>query len=162
MSKPTAEQMERRWKKLQKMQGYTDEELEIFRSNPSYVKVVEGAPKFLTHRIIIEVVEAHNCSAGHKAGDKIAIMSGDGVLLPPMMPERVCAFALMVMTPKLYAIWERFYADLDPNAFLRSDCKERAVGGTLQLRDRRLRRSHPGNRGTGTDRLLPGPLDATF
>jgi uncharacterized repeat protein (TIGR04076 family) len=115
MPKPTAEQMERRWKKIQKMKGYTDEELAIFRTNPSYVKVVEGAPKFLTHRIIIEVVEAHNCSAGHKAGDKIAVMSGDGVLLTPMMPQRVCAFALMVMVPKVYAIWERFYADLDPN-----------------------------------------------
>jgi uncharacterized repeat protein (TIGR04076 family) len=115
MSKPTAEQMERRWKKIQKMKGYTDEELAIFRTNPSYVRVVEGAPKFLTHRIIIEVVEAHNCSAGHKAGDKIAVMSGDGVLLTPMMPERVCAFALMVTVPKVYAIWERFYADMDPN-----------------------------------------------
>jgi uncharacterized repeat protein (TIGR04076 family) len=115
MSKPTAEQMERRWQKIQKMQGYTDEELAIFRANPSYVRVVEGAPMFLTHRIIIEVVEAHNCSAGHKAGNKIAVMTGGGVLQTPLMPERVCAFALMVAVPKVYAIWERFYADVDPN-----------------------------------------------
>jgi uncharacterized repeat protein (TIGR04076 family) len=107
--------VERRWKKFQEMKGYTDEELAIFRSHPNYVRVVEGTPKFLTHRIIIEVVEAHHCTAGHQAGDKIAVMSGDGVLLTPMMPERVCAFALMVAVPKVYAIWERFYADLDPN-----------------------------------------------
>lgn len=115
MSKSTVEQKERRWKKFQKMKGYTDEELEIFRTVPSHVRAVEGASKFLTHRIIIEVVEAHNCSAGHEAGDKIAVMSGDGVLQTTMMPERVCAFALMAAVPKVYAIWERFYADLDPN-----------------------------------------------
>ena len=115
MSKPDSERMERRWKKLQEMLGYTDEEMAIFRSTPSYVRVMENAPKFITHRIIIEVVEAHNCKAGHKAGDKIAIMSGDGLLLPSMMPERVCAFALMASIPKVYGIWERFYADLDPN-----------------------------------------------
>lgn len=115
MSKATPEQMERRWKKLQQMQGYTDEEMAIFRKNPNYVKVMEYAPKFITHRIIIEVVEAHNCKAGHKVGDKIAVMSGDGLLLPSQMPKHVCAFALMVSIPKVYAIWERFMEDLDPN-----------------------------------------------
>ncbi len=45
----------------------------IFRSNPEYVKVMEYAPKFITHRIIIEVVEAHNCIARHKAGERIAV-----------------------------------------------------------------------------------------
>jgi uncharacterized repeat protein (TIGR04076 family) len=115
MSQPTVEEMERRWKEFQKMQGYTDEELAIFRTNPNFVKVMETGRKFLTHRIIIEVVEAHNCAAGHKAGDKIAVMSGAGVLLTPMMPKRVCAFALMAMIPKVYSIWDRFYADLDPN-----------------------------------------------
>jgi uncharacterized repeat protein (TIGR04076 family) len=115
MTKSATKQMERRWKKIQEMWGYTDEELEIFRKTPSYVEVVEGAPKFLTNRIVFEVVEAHNCAAGHKAGDKIAVMSGGGLLLTPMMPERVCAFALMVMIPKVYAVWERFHANLDPN-----------------------------------------------
>jgi uncharacterized repeat protein (TIGR04076 family) len=115
MDKEQQEKMERRWKKLQEMQGYTDEEMVIFRSKPSYVKVVEYAPMFLTHRIIIQVVEAHNCKAGHKAGDKIAVLSGDGLLLPSQMPKPVCSFALMVMIPKLYGLWERFYANLDPN-----------------------------------------------
>lgn len=115
MAKFTPKQMEERWKKVQKKFEYTDEELAIFRKTPSFVKVVEDAPKFHTHRIIIEVVEAHNCGGGHKAGDKIAIMEGGGVLQTRMMPERVCAFALMVMIPKIYAIWERFHADLDPN-----------------------------------------------
>jgi uncharacterized repeat protein (TIGR04076 family) len=115
MVKATPQQMERRWKKLQEMQGYTDEEMAIFRTKPSYVRVVEYAPKFLTHRIIIEVVEAHNCKAGHKAGDKIAVISGDGLLLPSQMLRPICAFALMVAIPKLYSIWERFYTDLDPN-----------------------------------------------
>ena len=35
--------------------------------NPEYVKVMEYAPQFIAHRIVVEVVEAHNCIAGHKA-----------------------------------------------------------------------------------------------
>ena len=87
MGKEQQEKMERRWKKFQDIQGYTDEEMVIFRSNPEYVKIMEYAPKFITHRIIVEVVEAHNCAAGHKAGDRIAVMSGNGHLITEEMPS---------------------------------------------------------------------------
>jgi uncharacterized repeat protein (TIGR04076 family) len=112
------EKMERRWKKFQQNMGYTDEELAIFRSNPQYTKVVEYAPKFLTHQIVVEVVEAHNCGCGHKAGDRIAVMDGSAHLLTKKMPEHVCAFALMIMIPKVYSVWERFNMDLDTRGML--------------------------------------------
>ena len=67
VKKVTEEQMKKRWQELQEVQGYTDEELSISRSNPEYVKVMEYAPQFIAHRIVVEVVEAHNCIAGHKA-----------------------------------------------------------------------------------------------
>ena len=118
MDKAQQEKMEGRWKKFQEIQGYTDEEMAIFRSNPEFVKVMEYAPKFLTHRIIVEVVEAHNCIAGHKAGDRIAVMTGNGHLITEEMPKYVCAFALLAATPRLYAIWERFHEDLDPSKLL--------------------------------------------
>ena len=35
--------------------------------------------------------------------------NAERLLLPSMMPERVCAFALMASIPKVYGIWERFY-----------------------------------------------------
>ena len=53
--------------------GYTDEEMAIYRSNPGNMKAMERDPKFITHRIIVEVVEANNCLAGHKVGDRIAV-----------------------------------------------------------------------------------------
>jgi len=118
MAKEQQVNMERRWKKFQDMMGYTDEEMAIFRSNPEYVKVMEYAPKFLTHRIIVEVVEAHNCIAGHKAGDRIAIMTGNGHLMTEEMPKRVCAFGLGAALPRIYAMWERFHEDLEPNDLL--------------------------------------------
>jgi len=115
MEKEQQEKMERRWKKIQDIQGYTNEEMAVFRSNPSFVKAMEYAPKFITHRIIIEVVDAHNCIAGHKAGDRIAVMTGNAHLITEEMPKHVCAFAISTAVPKVYAMWERFYEDLDPN-----------------------------------------------
>lgn len=118
MDKEQREKMERRWKKFQEIQGYTDEEMAIFRSNPEYVKLIEYAPKFITHRIIVEVIEAHNCIAGHKAGDRIGVMTGSGHLLTEEMPKHVCAFALYAAMPRVYAMWERFHEDLDPDGLL--------------------------------------------
>ncbi len=115
MGQEQQKKMERRWKKFQDIQGYTDEEMAIYRSNPKNVKVMERAPKFMTHRIIIEVVEAHNCLAGHKVGDKIAVMTGNAHLITDEMPKYVCAFGLAAAIPRVYAMWERFYEDLDPN-----------------------------------------------
>ena len=118
MEKEQQEKMEKRWQKFQKVQGYTDEEMTIFRSNPVFVKAMEHAPQFITHRIIVEVTEAHNCSAGHKAGDRIAVMTGSAHLITEEMPKYVCAFALLSAVPRIYAIWDRFYEDLDPNGMM--------------------------------------------
>lgn len=118
MDKERQEKMDKRWQKFQAIQGYTDEEMAIFRLNPEYEKVMEYAPKFITHRIVVEVVEAHNCIAGHKVGDRIAIITGNGHLITPEMPKYVCAFALLSSVPRIYAIWERFHEDLDPAKLL--------------------------------------------
>lgn len=118
MGNERQEKIERRWKRYQEVQNYSDEELAIFRSNPKNVKAMEQAPKFITHRIIVEVVEAQNCLGGHKAGDKIAIMTGNALLITEEMPKHVCAFGLAAAVPRIYAIWERFYEDLDPNGML--------------------------------------------
>jgi len=118
MARDEKEKIERRWKKFQEQQGYSDEELAIYRSNPRYVKAMERAPKFVTHKIIVEVVESHNCHAGHKAGDKIIVMTGNGYLITKEMPEYVCIHAITSIAPLVYAMWERFYEDLDPDGML--------------------------------------------
>ena len=34
------------------------------------------------------------------------------------MPKHVCAFGLVAALPRVYAMWERFHEDLDPNDLL--------------------------------------------
>lgn len=105
---------EKRWKKFQEMQGYTDEEMVLFRSNPRYVKAMERAPKFSTHKIIAEIVESHNCIAGHKEGDKF-VLTGNGFVIADESPKYMCIQALAALPPYISAMWERFYEDLDPD-----------------------------------------------
>jgi hypothetical protein len=84
MDKEHKEKMEKRWRKLQEIQGYTDEDMAIFRSNPEFV----------------------------------AVMTGNAHLITDEMPKYVCAFALAAAVPRIYAIWERFHEDLDPDGLL--------------------------------------------
>lgn len=68
---------ERLWKRFQAHMGYTDAEMEIFRSDPLKVKMVTEIPEFVKSRIIAEVIESHGCHAGHKVGQKF-VMDGNG------------------------------------------------------------------------------------
>lgn len=89
----------------------------IFRSNPRYAKAMEYAAKFITHKIYVEVVESHNCNAGHKVGDKF-VMTANGYLIWDEGPKYMCPHAIAAFAPYLYAMWERFYEDLDPHGML--------------------------------------------
>jgi uncharacterized repeat protein (TIGR04076 family) len=117
MGKEQQEKTEKRWKKFQETQGYTDQEIAMYRSNPRYAKAMERAPKFMTHKIYVEVVESHNCNAGHKVGDKF-VLSGNGYLIRDECPKFMCIHALGTFMPYIYAMWERFYEDLDPDGML--------------------------------------------
>ena len=117
MDKEQPEKTEKRWHKFQKTMGYTDGELAIFRSNPKFVKAMEHAPKFATHQIIVEVVESHNCMAGHKAGDKF-VLNGNGHLIRDECPEYMCSQAIAAFMPLIFVMYERFHEDLDPNGSL--------------------------------------------
>ena len=58
------------WKRFQRHMGYTDKELELFRSDPEKVKMVTETPDFVKCNVIAEVIESHGCHAGHKVGDR--------------------------------------------------------------------------------------------
>ena len=116
-NKDDQERIERRWKKFQEAQGYSDEEIARYRSKWQYRKAMENAPKFTTHKIIAEVVESHNCHAGHKPGDKIVI-TGNGYLVADESPKLMCMHALTTLMPYIFTMWDRFYEDLDPNGLL--------------------------------------------
>ena len=105
---------ERLWKRFQAHMGYTDAELAVFRSDPLKVKTVTETPEFVRSRIVAEVVESHNCHAGHTVGQRF-VMDGNGKLIARECPEKMCIFALSALESPVNAIYERFISHSDPN-----------------------------------------------
>ncbi len=56
------------WNFVQKHLGYSDEEMELFKSNPRNSDVLLKAPELMNKTIVAEVVESHGCNSQHKAG----------------------------------------------------------------------------------------------
>jgi uncharacterized repeat protein (TIGR04076 family) len=102
------------WRRFQKHMGYTDEEMDIFRSDPEKVRMVTGTPEFVKCRVIAEVVEAQGCHAGHKVGDKF-VMTAGGQLIAEKCPQRLCMFALGPVATVLPAVYERLITKSDPD-----------------------------------------------
>ena len=110
-----AKEMPNVWPKFQQVMGYSDEELAKFRQYPKLVRMVQ-TPAFRTHKIVVEVIEAHGCIQ-HKVGDKL-VLNANGMLLRDECPERMCVSLLSQLTGPIQAIWERLVAGLDPNGLL--------------------------------------------
>lgn len=99
---------ENRWHKLQEILNYTDEELLIFRSNPKKVKAMEKGKKFITHNIVVEITDAHNCAMGYKVGDRF-VVDGGGALILDQCPKRICIGAIAAFKPLIDRMWQAFY-----------------------------------------------------
>lgn len=99
----------RRWKKFQEHMGLTDEELLIHRSNPKHVKAMENAPAFVKYKMVVEVIESHNCGAGHKVGDQFIIDAGGCLVLEECPPGRICVSAVYAMKSAVDRMWQAFY-----------------------------------------------------
>jgi uncharacterized repeat protein (TIGR04076 family) len=110
------DRIERRWKKLQAKLGYTDEELAIFRSNPKHAKIVENPSTFGKYMFIAEIIECHNCGAGHKVGDKF-VFTDNMELLRDECPKQMCYSALTSLERNLFCLWERLASDLSVELF---------------------------------------------
>ena len=105
---------EKIWQRFQEHMEYTDEEMELFRSDPVKVKTVTESPEFVKCKIIAEVIESTGCHAKHKVGDRF-VMTGGGVLISEECPKRMCIEAVEAIGTVLPAITERFLAKSDPN-----------------------------------------------
>ena len=93
--------------------AYTDEEMEIFRSDPEKVRMVTQTPEFVKCRVIAEVIESHGCHARHKVGDRF-VMTAGGQLITEECPKRLCMFALGPVSNILPAIYGRLISKSDP------------------------------------------------
>jgi uncharacterized repeat protein (TIGR04076 family) len=101
-------------RRFQKHMGYTDEEMEIFLSDPEKVKMVTQTPEFVKCRVVAEVVESHGCHSQHRVGDRF-VMTAGGQLIAEESPKRMCMFALGPVSNVLPAIYERLITKSDPN-----------------------------------------------
>jgi hypothetical protein len=111
------------WLMLKERLDYTDEELELFKSDPRNSKVLATGMEMARKTIVFEVVESKGCNSEHRVGTRF-FFTGDGNLITKMSPARVCAFVMPIMTQAIFAIHELWYAGVDPNGlqFRRGGC----------------------------------------
>ena len=102
------------WKFIQQHLGYSDDEMNLFRSNPKNVDIISKAPALMNKTIIAEVVSSHGCNSQHRVGDRF-YFDGAGNLLTKMSPKRICIHALSALSGLIFTANELFYAGVDPN-----------------------------------------------
>lgn len=102
------------WEYMEKHLGYSDEEKALFRKDPRNADVLERGQALMSKTIVFEVVDAHGCNSGHKAGDRF-YFDGAGNLLTSLNPKRICIFALAQLAGLVFAANELLYAGIDPN-----------------------------------------------
>ena len=105
---------EEMWKFIQQHLGYSDDEMNLFRSNPKNLDIISKAPALMNKTIIAEVVSSHGCNSQHRVGDRF-YFDGAGNLLTKMSPKRICIHALSALSGLIYTANELFYAGVDPN-----------------------------------------------
>jgi len=101
-------------KRLQKHMGYTDQEMEIFKSDPKKMKMVTETPEFVKMRLVAEVIESHGCHAQHRVGDKFILTPG-GQIVAEQCPRRMCLGALAPINSLIPMIYDRLLSQSDPH-----------------------------------------------
>ncbi len=123
------------WKGFQGVMGYTDDEIEIFKSDPKHkmitpkfgAKLMEMYKKYL----VFEVVSSHGCAEHMKVGDRMFFKG-----MAKMDPEKSdpwCVFAMGNMLSIASICHDRWVEGLDPNGmvydhFSCMDCGVKAGG----------------------------------
>ncbi len=102
------------WKFIQQHLGYSNDEMNLFRSNPKNVDIISKAPALMNKTIIAEVVSSQGCNSQHRVGDRF-YFDGAGNLITKMSPKRICIHALSALSGLIYTANELFYAGVDPN-----------------------------------------------
>lgn len=111
------------WAMFQKHLGYSDEEMELFKSDPRNRDVLMQAPELMNKTIVAEVVQSRGCNSQHTVGDKF-YFDGAGNLISSLCPKRMCIYAVSALKHAVFAAGELFYAGVNPNdmRFKRTGC----------------------------------------
>ena len=108
MDTEETKKIEKRWRNFKEQLGYSDEELAIHRSFPKHIKAMEEAANFAKYKIVIEVIESHNCGMGYKVGDRF-VVNGGGALLLDECPPQLCIAAIAGFKSLVDRMWQAFY-----------------------------------------------------
>jgi uncharacterized repeat protein (TIGR04076 family) len=101
--------------KVKKIWGWTDEQVKSL--NAKHERLIEKGDEFRKWRLVAEVIEARNCIAGLKKGDKY-VFHGSGFLLPEESTcKRVCLWAFGSFIPFSYMLYDRIGEGIDPSEF---------------------------------------------
>ena len=108
---------------IQRRFGYSDEELQIFLSNPRNMELVNRRQEFERTRFVLEVVESKGCNSNHRVGDRF-YFDFAGNILTDLCPPKICGYSLNSAMMMIYTANEMLYAGVDPNQirFKRASC----------------------------------------
>jgi uncharacterized repeat protein (TIGR04076 family) len=112
------------WKYFQSHLGYSDEEIEIFKNDPRWLKIMEKSDDLLKKTIVFEVYESRACNVDHKVGDRF-FFSPEGYMLAHKGPKKVCPYLMPAMAKMMFVIQERMYEGLDARPlFYKGHCDD--------------------------------------
>ncbi|MCD6361110.1 MAG: hypothetical protein J7M38_09615 [Armatimonadetes bacterium] len=101
--------------KVKKIWGWTDEQAKGLSSK--HVRLIEKGDEFRKWRLVAEVLEAENCIAGLKKGNKY-VFHGSGFLLPEESTcPKICLWALTSFVPFSFMLYDRIGQGDDPSDF---------------------------------------------
>ncbi len=112
------------WKFMQQRLNYNGDELEKFRRDPRWQKILQGLETVINKTIVFEVIKSHGCNVEHAVGDKF-FFAAEGYMLAHKGPKKVCPYLMPAMTRMMAIIQERLYEGLDPRPFFyRGHCDD--------------------------------------
>jgi len=100
---------------VKKIWGWTDDQIENL--SPKQQRLIERGDEFRRWRLVAEVLEARNCIAGLKKGDRY-VFHGSGFLLPEESTcPKICLWAIAAFVPFSFMLYDRIGQGSDPSEF---------------------------------------------
>ncbi len=102
------------WPIIKERFGFTDEELDLFKSLPTNHKMLtdKAMTRIVTTNVVFEVVESRACNTDHEVGEKIYFNLERG-MLAHKGPKYICPFLMPVMTRTTHIVQDRIWEGLD-------------------------------------------------
>lgn len=96
-----------RRKKFQLLANLDDSDMERYLLKNAHRRALDECALFSTHYIVVEVIDAQNCVAGYKVGDRF-VVNGLGILIPELSVGKICVAAMFAIKCLIDRFWEAF------------------------------------------------------